>query len=82
MRKEVKKSMKTTSKRQDNINVRIGHSTKSDLTALAQANELSIAEYVRHLIRNAIEENKEMIQEQKEKGLYQDRSADSKPTRK
>lgn len=74
--------MKTTSKRQDNINVRIGHSTKSDLTALAQANELSVAEFVRWLIKQAIEENKEIIQEQKEKGLYQDKSADSNPRRK
>lgn len=71
--------MKSTSKRQDNINVRIGHSTKSDLTALAQAKEMSVAEFVRWLIRQAIDENQEMIQKQKEVGVSMDTSADEQP---
>lgn len=66
--------MKTTTNRQDNINVRIGHSTKSDLIALAQANEMSMAEYVRHLIRQSINENQEMIMEQYMKGVKKDDS--------
>lgn len=64
LREEVKVFMKSTNKRQDNINVRIGHSTKSELIALAQANEMSVAEYVRWLIKQAINENKELIQKQ------------------
>ena len=66
--------MRTTNKRQDNINVRVGHSTKSDLIALAQCLELSTAELVRQLIRQAIDENKELIQAEKMKGIHKDKS--------
>ena len=66
--------MRTTNKRQDNINVRVGHSTKSDLIALAQSLELSTAELVRQLIRQAIDENKELIQAEKMKGIHKDKS--------
>ena len=68
--------MKSSYKKQDNICVRIGFKTKRELTALAQANELSVAEYVRFLIREAIEENQDLIEEQREKGLRLDESAD------
>ena len=68
--------MKTSNKRQDNINVRVGYRTKSDLTALAQVYEMSVAEYVRHLIREAIEENRDKIQERQMMGVSKDTSAD------
>lgn len=63
-------------KKQDNICVRIGHQTKGDLTALAHANEMNVAEYVRYLIRQAIETNDEVIQEELLKGVSKDNSAD------
>ena len=63
-------------KKQDNICVRIGHSTKRDLIALAQANEMNVAEYVRYLIRQAIESNVEVIEEELLKGVSKDTSAD------
>lgn len=63
-------------KKQDNICVRIGHQTKSDLTALAHANEMNVAEYVRYLIRKEIEVNNELIQEELSKGVSKDTSAD------
>ena len=65
-------------KKQDNICVRIGHQTKGDLTALAHANEMNVAEYVRYLIRQAIESNDEVIQEELLKGVSMDTSADIK----
>ena len=58
--------------------MRIGHQTKSDLTALAHANEMNVAEYVRYLIRQAIESNDEVIQEELLKGVSMDTSADIK----
>lgn len=61
-------------KKQDNICVRIGHQTKSDLMALAQANEMNLAEYVRLLIREAIEENQDVIYQQQFKGIKVDLS--------
>lgn len=66
--------MRTTSKRQDNINVRLGFQTKSDLIALAQALEITTAELVRQLVRQAIDENQEKIQAEKIKGIYKDNS--------
>lgn len=63
-------------KKQDNICVRIGHSTKVDLIALAHANEMNVAEYVRYLIRKEIEVNEELIQEELLKGVSKDTSAD------
>lgn len=68
--------MRTSNKRQDNINVRVGYSTKSDLTALAQVYEMSVAEYVRYLIREAIEENYDKIKERQMMGVSKDTSAD------
>ena len=68
--------MRTSNKRQDNINVRVGHRTKSDLIALAQVNEMSVAEYVRYLIREAIEENRDKIEERQMMGVSKDTSAD------
>ena len=44
-------------KKQDNICVRIGHETKEQLKQLAYLNEMSIAEYVRLLIREEIKNN-------------------------
>lgn len=63
-------------KKQDNICVRIGHQTKGDLTALAHANEMNVAEYVRYLIRKEIELNDELIQEELAKGVSKDTTAD------
>ena len=63
-------------KKQDNICVRIGHQTKSDLTALAHANEMNVAEYVRYLIRKEIKLNEELIEEELLKGVSKDTSAD------
>ena len=63
-------------KKQDNICVRIGHQTKSDLTALAHANEMNVAEYVRYLIRKDIEMNYDLIQEELLKGVSKDTTAD------
>ena len=74
LRREVRRFMRTTSKRQDNINVRLGFQTKSDLVALAQALEITTAELVRQLVRQAIDENQEKIQAEKIKGIYKDNS--------
>lgn len=74
LRREVRRFMRTTSKRQDNINVRLGFQTKSDLIALAQALEITTAELVRQLVRQAIDENQEKIQAEKIKGIYKDNS--------
>ena len=63
-------------KKQDNISVRVGCQTKSNLTALAHANEMNVAEYIRFLIRQAIESNNEVIQEELLKGVSKDTSAD------
>ena len=63
-------------KKQDNICVRIGHQTKGDLTALAHANEMNVAEYVRYLIRKELEENHDLIQDELAKGVSKDTSAD------
>ena len=68
--------MSKSYKKQDNICVRIGHSTKGDLIALAHANEMNVAEYVRYLIRKEIEVNEELIQEELLKGVSKDTSAD------
>lgn len=57
--------MKSTTKRQDNINVRIGHQTKNELISLATAYELSLAEFVRKIIREAIEEHRDIIDKNK-----------------
>lgn len=63
-------------KKQDNICVRIGHQTKGDLIALAHANEMNVAEFVRYLIRKELEENHDLIQEELLKGVSKDTSAD------
>lgn len=68
--------MKPYHKKQDNICVRIGHQTKGDLIALAHANEMNVAEFVRYLIRKEIESNGELIQEELLKGVSKDTSAD------
>lgn len=64
-------------KKQDNISVRVGRQTKSDLIALAHANDMNVAEYIRFLIRQAIESNEELIQEELLKGVSKDTTADS-----
>lgn len=51
-------------KKQDNICVRIGHQTKTELTVLANANEMNVAEYVRYLIRKEIKLNEELIKDE------------------
>ena len=66
--------MRTTVKKEDNICIRLGYQTKHDLIALAQANELTMAEFVRQLIRQAINENQDVIMEQQMKGVKKDDS--------
>lgn len=68
--------MKPYHKKQDNICVRIGHRTKGDLIALAHANDMNIAEFVRYLIRKELEENYDLIQEELSKGVSKDTTAD------